>query len=95
MKKSELVKAIMEKVEGVTAEKVGQCINATFEAIAEALEKGDSYNQDKFGTFKTQDREARKGRNPQTGETVDIPKKKAVKLVVSGRLKDKINKEEE
>lgn len=90
MKKSDIVKDITSQVD-VTADKAGKIINIVFESIANGLINGDSYNQDKFGTFKTIPRASRKGRNPQTGETVDIPAKKAVKIVVSGYLKDKIN----
>lgn len=91
MTKADLVKKITEKVD-VTATKAGDIVNVLFETITEALENDDHYNQDRFGTFKVVDRAARKGRNPQTGETIDIPAKKAVKFVVSGKLKDKLNK---
>lgn len=92
MKKSDLVKEITSKVD-VTADKAGKIVNIVFDAIAEALTNGDSYNQDKFGTFKVVERAPRKGRNPQTGEVVDIPAKKAVKLVISGHLKKQVNGE--
>lgn len=91
MKKQDLIKRISTNVE-ITQEKANKAINEVFEAIAEAMERDESYNQDKFGTFKPVTRKARKGRNPQTGEPVDIPAKKAVKLVVSGALKDRLNK---
>ena len=91
MKKSDIVKVITSEFEGVSADKAGKIINRVFETIADGLVDGDSYNQDNFGTFKTIDRAARKGRNPQTGEIVDIPPKKALKLVVSGKLRDRIN----
>ena len=91
MKKLDLVKQITSEVEGVTAEKAGKIVNVVFEAIAKGLVEGDSYNQDKFGTFKVVKRAARKGRNPQTGEVVEIPEKKAIKFVVSGHLKNEIN----
>lgn len=92
MKKLDLVKAITNEVD-VTADKAGKIINIIFDTIAKALEEGDSYNHDKFGTFKVVARAPRKGRNPQTSEVVDIPAKKAVKLVVSSYLKKKINNE--
>lgn len=92
MKKADLVKEITNEVD-VTAEKAGKIINVIFDAIADAMEKGDSYNQDRFGTFKVVKRAPRKGRNPQTGEVVDIPAKSAVKFVASGKLKDKVNEE--
>jgi Bacterial nucleoid DNA-binding protein len=91
MKKSELVEKVLSKVEGASADIVSKVINATFESIGEALEAGDSYNHDKFGTFKTVERAARKGRNPQTGEEIIIEAKKAPKLVPSSHLKNRVN----
>ena len=92
MKKSDLVKKITAEVD-VTGEKVNKIINILFEALAEALESDDSYNQDNFGTFKVVSRKPRKGRNPQTAEIISIPEKKTVKFVVSGTLKKKLNNE--
>lgn len=92
MKKAELVAQLVERVEGLSADKASRTVNEVFDIIAEALIAGDSYSQDKFGTFKIVDRAARKGRNPQTGEEITIEAKRAVKLVVSGHLKDQVNK---
>jgi len=90
MTKSELVKEITSKVD-ITAAKAGEVITVLFETIADELSKGGHYSQDRFGTFRVVERAARKGRNPQTGEMIDIPAKNAVKFVVSGKLKDQIN----
>lgn len=94
MKKSDIIKAITSEVD-ISVDKASKTINIVFDKITEALENGDSYNQDKFGTFKIVERAPRKGRNPQTKEIIDIPAKKAIKLVVSSHLKERINKEEE
>lgn len=93
MRKAELVSKLVDRVEGLTVDKASKAINATFEILAETLAKGDSYSQDKFGTFKVVTRAPRKGRNPQTGEEIDIAAKNAVKLVVSSHLKNVVNKE--
>lgn len=92
MKKAEVVQKLMDRNEGLTQTLASKIVNDVFEVIADALLDGDSYNQDKFGTFKVVNRAPRKGRNPQTGEVVDIPAKTAVKFVVSGSLKDKLKK---
>ena len=100
MKKSEIVKAITQAtnnsatpgVNPVNSETASLIINVVFEKIAEALTNADHYNQDNFGTFKAVERKARKGRNPQTGEEVDIPAKNAVKFVPSAALKKQVNK---
>jgi DNA-binding protein HU-beta len=96
MKKAELVaKIILElgKEDSVQVrEEVSKMVNATFNVITDALKAGDSYNHDKFGTFKVVHRAARKGRNPKTGEEVMIPETAAPKFVVSKQLKDKVSK---
>lgn len=91
MKKSDIIKTITSEVD-ISSDKASKIINIIFDKISEALENGDSYNQDKFGTFKIIERAPRKGRNPQTKEIIDIPAKNAIKLVVSSHLKEKINK---
>lgn len=93
MRKAELVSKLVDRVEGLTVDKASKAINEVFDIIAEALEKGDSYSHDKFGTFKVVTRAPRKGRNPKTGDTIDINAKNAVKLVVSSHLKDVVNKD--
>lgn len=91
MKKAELVQKLVDRVEDLTQDKASKIINEVFGIIGEALTAGESYSQDKFGTFKVVKRAARKGRNPQTGAVVDIPEKLAIKLIVSGALKDDLN----
>ena len=91
MKKSDLVKVITADVD-ITAEKAGKIVNTIFNAIAGALKEGDSYNHDKFGTFKVVERAARKGRNPQTGKDIKIAAKKVVKFKVGKKLADKVAK---
>jgi DNA-binding protein HU-beta len=94
MKKADLVTKLVQRVDakGFTVDVASKVINEVFNIITEALEDGDSYSQDKFGTFKVVHRAPRKGRNPQTGEEVVIPEKTAPKWVVSRQLKDKISK---
>ncbi len=92
MKKSELVLKLTQRVDGLTQEKASKIVNEVFEIISEALETGDSYSQDKFGTFKIIERSARRGRNPQTGEEIMIDAKKSPKWVISKQLKDRVSK---
>ncbi len=90
MKKVDLVKIVASEAE-ISSDKANRAINAIFNGISAALEKGESFNQDKFGTFKIVDKAARKGRNPQTGEEVNIPAKKAPKFIASNHLKKDVN----
>lgn len=92
MKKSDLVKTINHTI-GITAQEASDTINLIFDEIAKELKDGGSYNHDCFGTFKIVNRAPRTGRNPQTGESVAIPAKRAVKFIVSGKLKKELNKD--
>lgn len=61
------------------------------EGIASVLKFGDNLSIKGFGTFKVEERAARKGRNPATGQEIDIPASKTVKFTPSSVLKDEIN----
>jgi len=91
MKKRDIAKAISARLDGLTLIQIENCIDTFFDILTDCLANGDSYNQKNFGTFKRIDRAPRKGRNPQTREIVEIPATKALKVVVSKSLKDKLN----
>ena len=63
---------------------------STFDTITKALKKNDTVTLVGFGTFKVDKRKARKGRNPQTGETIKIKAKKVPKFVAGKTLKDAV-----
>ena len=77
MKKVELVEAVAEKA-GLTKADATRAIDATFEAITDALANGDKVPLVGFGTFSISKRAAREGRNPRTGEPVKIEARNAV-----------------
>lgn len=90
MKKVELVEAVAEKA-GLTKADATRAIDATFEAITEALANGDKVTLVGFGTFGVSKRAAREGRNPRTGEVVKIDARKAVTFKAGTALKDAVN----
>ncbi len=90
MKKVELVEAVATKV-GLTKADANRAIDATFEAITKALKKGDKITLIGFGTFGVSRREARTGRNPQTGAEVKIPARNAVTFKAGTQLKNEVN----
>ena len=90
MKKVELVEAVATAT-GLTKADSTRAIDATFAAITEALVKGDKVPLVGFGTFGVSERAAREGRNPATGETIQIPEAKTVKFSAGKALKDKVN----
>lgn len=71
MNKAELVSSVAEKAE-VTKKDAERVITAVFDAVEEALAKGDKVQLVGFGTFEVRDRAARTGRNPQTGAEIQI-----------------------
>ena len=90
MKKSELVDAIAEK-SGLTKSDSTRALDAVFAVITEALQDGNKVPVAGFGTFAVSRREAREGRNPQTGEKVKIAARNAVTFKAGNALKDAIN----
>ena len=90
MKKVELVEAVVEKA-GLTKADATRAIDATFEAITEALKQGDKVTLVGFGTFGVSERAAREGRNPRTGAPVQIAASKAVSFKAGSALKDSVN----
>ncbi len=71
MNKAELVSSVAEKAE-LTKKDSEKAVNALLETIGLALQRGDRVQLVGFGTFEIRERAARKGRNPQTGEEIDI-----------------------
>jgi DNA-binding protein HU-beta len=75
MNKSETINAVAEK-SGVTKKDTEAVINALVEVITKSLAKGEEVRFIGFGTFTVRERAARRGRNPQTGESIAIPSTK-------------------
>ncbi len=71
MNKAELISSVAEKTE-LTKKDSEKAVNAILEAIGAALGKGDKVQLVGFGTFEIRERAARKGRNPQTGDEINI-----------------------
>ncbi|MBQ9236340.1 MAG: HU family DNA-binding protein [Prevotella sp.] len=85
MNKSELVKAIAEKA-GLSQVAGKAALDAALEAISGALKKGESVQLIGFGTFSVAERAARQGKNPQTGQVIQIPAKKVAKFKAGAGL---------
>jgi integration host factor subunit alpha len=69
-----------------------ELVDATFEIIKKALEKGDQVLISGFGKFKVKFKWARKGRNPKTGEPIVVESRRVVNFQCSLKLKDKLQK---
>jgi len=92
MNKQDLVKAMVERMpEGTTQKTAEAAINAFVESVSHALSNGDEVVLTGFGTFKTSKREARVGRNPQTGEPMNIAASTTPSFKAGKNLKDAVN----
>ena len=89
MNKTELVNSVSEKAE-VTKKDAEKAVNAVFNSISDALAAGDKVQLVGFGTFEVKERAARVGRNPQTGETIDITAAKVPGFKAGKVLKDAV-----
>ena len=86
MNKTQLIDVIAEKAD-LSKTQAKTALESTLAAITESLKEGDAVQLVGFGTFSVTDRPARTGRNPQTGETIQIPAGHGVKLTAGSKLK--------
>jgi len=87
MTKADLIRKISEKTD-LNKANSERALNACMEGIEESLVNEGKLTLTGFGTFSVQDRKERKGRNPQTGEEINIPANKAVKFRPGKTLRD-------
>ena len=90
MNKSELVAAIAEQTE-LTKKQAEAALKAFIDVTSDELKKGGKVQLVGFGTFEVSERAARDGRNPQTGEAMQIKASKAPKFKAGSALKDALN----
>ena len=91
MNKAELIEAVAAK-SALSKKDAEAAVNATVEAIKEALKAGDKVQLVGFGAFEVKTRAARQGRNPRTKETITIPASKSPVFKAGKALKDAVNK---
>lgn len=89
MNKGELVQQVMDKSD-LNKKDATKAVEATFDSILEALKNGVSVNLIGFGNFEVRERSARKGRNPQTGEEIDIAASKVPAFKPGKTLKEAV-----
>ena len=90
MNKSELVASVDEVAE-LTKKDAEKAVNAVFASVQKALVEDDKVQIIGFGTFEVRTRAARKGRNPQTGDTIEIPASKNPVFKAGKALKEAVN----
>ncbi|REE94270.1 DNA-binding protein HU-beta [Paenibacillus taihuensis] len=90
MNKTELIAKVAELTD-LSKKDASKAVDAVFDAISESLQSGDKVQLVGFGNFEVKSREARKGRNPQTGEEIDIPASKIPSFKAGKSLKDQVS----
>ena len=90
MNKGDLISKIAEGA-GISKAQAEDALNATLDGIAGALKSGDSVQLIGFGTFSVSHREARTGRNPQTGASIKIAAKNVAKFKAGKKLSETVN----
>jgi DNA-binding protein HU-beta len=90
--KADLVNGIVDRVEGITRRQAAEAFEAVFDSIVAALRTGEGAKVPGFGSFALSERAARKGRNPATGESINIKASKTVRFKVGKELKESVNK---
>ena len=91
MNKSELRDAVAEAC-GLSGAQADKAVNAVIDSIASALAAGDKVTLPGFGTFETRERAARQGRNPQTGEAMEIAASTTPAFKAGSQLKQAVNR---
>jgi DNA-binding protein HU-beta len=86
MTKDDLVNAVA-KATNLSKRAAGDAVNSTFENLARAIRKDKRFQVPGFGTFSVRSRKARKGRNPQTGDTISIKASRTVGFKAAPVLK--------
>lgn len=90
MNKTELITKVAEEA-AISKKDATSAVEAVLSSISEALQGGDKVQLVGFGTFEVRERAARKGRNPQTGEEIDIAASKVPAFKPGKALKDAVN----
>lgn len=89
MTKNELIEKVAKK-SSLTKRAANDSVNATFNLVRDALVRGEKVVISGFGTFLIRSRAARRGRNPQTGQAIQIPQKKTPGFTAGKTLKRQI-----
>ena len=90
MNKNDLISSVAE-ASGLTKADAGRAVDGVFDSIASALSSGDDVRIVGFGSFSVANRAASTGRNPRTGEEIQIPASKQPKFKAGAPLKDAVN----
>jgi len=92
MKKADLVDVVVAQQKNIPRPHVEATIDSLIEAVAEGLARGERIDLRGFGAFAVRDSAARTGRNPQTGESIQIAARRVPTFKAGKELRDRVNK---
>lgn len=92
MIRSELLQALAKDNPDLRAEEIEQVVDVFFDEITKRLAEGGRVELRGFGAFSTREREARSGRNPRTGETVQVPSKRVPYFKPGKEMRERLNR---
>lgn len=90
MTKTDLIAQVAANTE-MSKKSAEMAVNAAFEALGKAMAEGEKISISGFGTFEVRERAARTGRNPQTGEEIQIAASKAPAFKAGSKLKERVS----
>jgi len=90
--KADIAGRIHQKV-GFSKKEAGEVVDSIFEVIKQHLERGEKVKVSGFGNFVVHEKQPRRGRNPQTGETITIRGRRVLGFKASPMLKKSMNRE--
>lgn len=91
MTKVDIVNAVYSRVGGFSKKEAADLVDLLFDTIKETLGRGERVKVSGFGNFVLRDKQARRGRNPQTGETITIDSRRVLAFKPSALLKGGLN----
>lgn len=91
MTKSVLIDKVAERADGLTRKQTEIVLETVLDSIKDALSKGEKVEIRGFGNFRLKLRRPHRARNPKTGESVEVPFKKALHFKVGKALRDALN----
>jgi len=91
--RSELLQALCADNPDLRPEEIEQVVELFFDEITQRLAEGGRVELRGFGTFSTRERDARTGRNPRTGESVDVPAKRVPYFKPGKEMRERLNPE--
>src|SRR4026209_2992603 len=91
MTKADIIENVYEKVGGFSKKEAAEVVEMVFDTIKETLERGEKIKISGFGNFEVRDKRSRVGRNPQTGQGIEISARRVLTFKPSQVLKGALN----